>query len=145
MLPVVFFATLLVAVTYIVISGKNHIEVAQESATLVEEKAALKDSVVGLACKNTESLKKLKAADSTLTAQVSLIKDQQKKIVSLDKETKSLKAAPKMAMALKPEIIYIHDTVFITEKKNFWGKTKKTVTSVQSIDSVFREEPIDSL
>ena len=37
------------------------------------------------------------------------------------------------AISLKTEKI-IRDTIYITEKKNFWGKTKKTVDSSQSIE-----------
>jgi len=37
------------------------------------------------------------------------------------------------AISLKTEKI-IRDTIYITEKKNFWGKTKKTVDSSQSVE-----------
>lgn len=144
LLPIVFFATIAVAITYIVISGKSHVEVIQKSEELVEQKAQLTDSVVSLECAKKESLKKLKEVDSALVSNKKLIEEQKQKIVSLDKETKLLKVAPKAVMA-SPSIVYIHDTVFITEKKNFWGKTKRTVNSVQSIDSVFNEEKVDTL
>jgi hypothetical protein len=36
----------------------------------------------------------------------------------------------------KPKTITVRDTVYITEKKNFWGKTKTSVDSTsQKIDS----------
>jgi hypothetical protein len=145
LLPIVFFATIVVAIGYIAVSGKNHVDAVQESAVLLEQRAQLKDSVVSLECVKKESIKKLKEADSVLTSQNELITSQQKKIVSLDKEAKAAKAQPKSVMAIEPKIIYVHDTVFVTEKKNFWGRTKKTVVSVQAIDSVFSEEQVDSL
>ncbi len=43
-------------------------------------------------------------------------------------------------------VVTIHDTVFITEKKSFWGKTKTSVvkseTSIDSSSSTVTEEPI---
>lgn len=39
----------------------------------------------------------------------------------------------KNAISLKTERI-IRDTIYITEKKNFWGKTKKTIDSSQSVE-----------
>jgi len=48
--------------------------------------------------------------------------------VSLKNEIKSLKEVSKMT-----KTIVIHDTIFITEKKNFWGKTKTKIDSSQSV------------
>jgi FtsZ-binding cell division protein ZapB len=56
-------------------------------------------------------------------------------IKSIEQEISSLKeenGALAKAISLKTEKI-IRDTVYITEKKNFWGKTKKTVDSSQSV------------
>jgi hypothetical protein len=145
LLPIIFFAIIAVAISYLVISGKDRIEEAQQTEIILQQNTSLTDSVVCLESKASAVEKKLKAADSIVSVQTAKIADQIQKISKLDQEAKTLKSAPKLVMASKPEIIYIHDTVFITEKKNFWGKTRKTVTSVQSIDSVFREEPIDSL
>ena len=59
-----------------------------------------------------------------------------KKVNSVVKEIGSLKEENKAltkAVSLKTEKI-IRDTIYITEKKNFWGRTKKTVDSTQSVD-----------
>jgi uncharacterized protein YcfL len=59
-----------------------------------------------------------------------------KKVNSVVKEIGSLKEENKAltkAVSLKTEKI-IRDTIYITEKKNFWGKTKKTVDSTQSVE-----------
>lgn len=50
-------------------------------------------------------------------------------INTLKQENSSLEKA----ISLKTEKI-IRDTIYITEKKNFWGKTKKTVDSSQSVE-----------
>ena len=46
---------------------------------------------------------------------------------TLKKEIQGLKEVSKMT-----KTIIIRDTVFITEKKNFWGKTKTKLDSSQS-------------
>lgn len=46
---------------------------------------------------------------------------------TLKKEIQSLKEVSKMT-----KTVIIRDTVFITEKKNFWGKTKTKIDSSQS-------------
>lgn len=46
---------------------------------------------------------------------------------TLKKEIQGLKEVSKMT-----KTIIIRDTVFITEKKNFWGKTKTKIDSSQS-------------
>ena len=38
--------------------------------------------------------------------------------------------------------IIIHDTIYITESKNFWGKKKTTVESVSSTDTLEIEETV---
>jgi hypothetical protein len=58
-------------------------------------------------------------------------------IKSIKQEINSLKeenSALAKAISLKTEKI-IRDTIYITEKKNFWGKTKKTVDSSQSVQT----------
>lgn len=57
-------------------------------------------------------------------------------------ETKKLKSVQQIE-----KVITIHDTIFITEKKGFFGKTKKTTVSKSATDSVTNEtnnEQIDS-
>ena len=48
----------------------------------------------------------------------------------LSKENKSLKIGAKVQ-----QLIVVHDTILITEKKNFWGKTKITKDSMSSVVS----------
>lgn len=146
-LALVLCAIVAVAIYHLVVSGKQQIVEVQKSEALAQEKIKLCDSVKGLTVQKEKSLDQLKVADSLVQEQVGIINQQQYKIATLDQETRLLKKQPKekLATALKPEIIYVHDTVIITEKKNFWGKTKKTVTSTQSIDSVFSKEETDSL
>jgi hypothetical protein len=71
----------------------------------------------------------------------SVVNKKVNKIVSEIKSIKQENAALKeennsltKAISLKTEKI-IRDTIYITEKKNFWGKTKKTVDSSQSVET----------
>lgn len=59
------------------------------------------------------------------------------KVNEMSKELNTLKSVVKLT---KTKEILIHDTIYITEKKNFWGKTKKTIDSSRSIT-----ENVDSL
>jgi uncharacterized protein YjcR len=50
---------------------------------------------------------------------------------SLESEVQSLKVSQE-----KTKVIYIHDTILIKEKTNFWGRKKISVDSSISIDSL---------
>ena len=50
------------------------------------------------------------------------------KIVTLKEEVKDLKSEIS-EMKVRIDTVYIHDTIQIKEKKNFWGKTKVDTTN----------------
>ena len=50
------------------------------------------------------------------------------KIVTLKEEVKDLKSEIS-GMKVRIDTVYIHDTIQIKEKKNFWGKTKVDTTN----------------
>ena len=50
------------------------------------------------------------------------------KIVTLKEEVKDLKSEIS-GMKIRIDTVYIHDTIQIKEKKNFWGKTKVDTTN----------------
>ena len=50
------------------------------------------------------------------------------KIVTLKEEVKDLKSEI-IGMKIRIDTVYIHDTIQIKEKKNFWGKTKVDTTN----------------
>ncbi len=68
----------------------------------------------------------LDSADSKVSESVYMVVGE---LESLKKENEKLKVEYKR---LKKTIVR-HDTIYITEKKNFWGKTKRSVDSTQSI------------
>jgi len=66
--------------------------------------------------------KKAKAKEDKLVAQAIT------KIVTLKAEVKDLKSEIS-GMKVRVDTVYIHDTIQIKEKKNFWGKTKVDTTN----------------
>ena len=66
--------------------------------------------------------KKAKAKEEILVAQAIT------KIVTLKAEVKDLKSEIS-EMKIRIDTVYIHDTIQIKEKKNFWGKTKVDTTN----------------
>jgi hypothetical protein len=66
--------------------------------------------------------KKAKAKEDKLVAQAIT------KIVTLKAEVKDLKSEIS-EMKIRIDTVYIHDTIQIKEKKNFWGKTKVDTTN----------------
>lgn len=61
--------------------------------------------------------------------------DMDSKLQSLDIENKQLKDAMRVTKAT-----IIRDTIIITEKKNFWGRTKTKVDSSSSTDTIIIED-----
>ena len=68
---------------------------------------------------------------------------------TINNQKKSLFAMMKEAATkvfARESVIYIHDTVYITETKNFWGRKKtsvaKTETSIDSASNFIEQEPI---
>jgi hypothetical protein len=50
------------------------------------------------------------------------------KIITLKEEVKSLRSEMD-SVKVRIDTVYIHDTIQITEKKSFWGKTKVDTTN----------------
>lgn len=115
---------LLISIFFISCSQKKaDVEVSKtEADTAILESIKLKDStiiVLDLADKKTtQVVKKV----------IEKVDDLQELNIVLKKENSSLKETIKVTKST-----VIRDTIFITEKKNFWGKTKTTIDSSQSI------------
>jgi hypothetical protein len=116
---------LLLISIFFISCGQNKTEVVlppSEADTAILESIRLKDStiiVLDLADKKTtEVVKKV----------IEKVDDLEDLNTALEKENNSLKETIKVTKST-----IIRDTVFITEKKNFWGKTKTMIDSSQSI------------
>ncbi len=76
-------------------------------------------------------------SESTFVASTTVFKQVDKsinkKVSKVVKEITYLKAENKELSKAKSIKTIIRDTIYITEKKNFWGKTKKTTDSSQGV------------
>ena len=110
-------------------SGKSHVEVVVAAQELQQDNTQLHQSVDSL--DNTIIVYKRKYAITD-----SVIAEKDKTIINQKKSIFGLLADAATKEFARESVVYIHDTVYITEKKNFWGKTKRNIeVSVASIDS----------
>ena len=120
-------------------SGKSHIEVAVAAQELQQDNTQLHQSVDSLG--NTIVVYKHKYAITD-----SVIAEKDKTITTQKKSIFSLLADAATKVFARESIVYIHDTVYITEKKNFWGRTKvnveKSVASIDTTSTLTEQEPI---
>ena len=110
-------------------SGKSHVEVVVAAQELQQDNTQLHQSVDSLVNSIIVYKRKYAITDSVIAEKDKTIINQKKSIFGLlaDAATK---------VFARESVVYIHDTVYITEKKNFWGKTKRNIeVSVASIDS----------
>lgn len=120
-------------------SGKNHVEVVVAAQELKQDNTELHQSVDSLG--NTIVIYKQKYAISD-----SIITEKDKTISSQKRSIFGMLADAANKVFTRESVVYIHDTVFITEKKNFFGRTKtsiaKSTTSIDSSSSLIEQEPI---
>lgn len=84
---------------------------------------------------NDSSFMMLELADKTTEV---VVRETIKKVDKLEKTNETLKnEVNSLKQAVKvTKTITIRDTIYVTEKKNFWGKTKKTIDSTQSKNTI---------
>lgn len=86
------------------------------------------DTLLLISEQRTEAMKKaLVKADDVIKKEEERIESDLK---SLQSEVHNLKASQKVT-----KVIYVHDTIMIKEKTNFWGRKKLSIDSITSIDS----------
>lgn len=112
-------------------SAKTHVEAVQVADELIVKTDSLNNTVKVLVKEKDSALKEIEILDSTLVVKDQLIEIQSTNIKTLRRDTAALKRVGP---------IIIHDTVYITETKNFWGRKKKTIEKVSSSDTLEVEE-----
>lgn len=119
--------------------GKNQVQVVVAAQELKQDNAELKHSVDSLDYTVRVIHHQFDQADSLIAEKDKTITNQKKSLFTLMKD-----AATKVFA--RESVVYIHDTVYITEKKSFWGKTKtsvaKSTTSIDSASNLVEQEPI---
>lgn len=113
-------------------NAKTHVEAVQVAEDLVVKTDSLDKTVKFLHKEKESALKQIELLDSTLTLKEQVIDEQKSNIKTLKRDALVLK---------KQGPIIIHDTVYVTETKNFWGKKKKTIEKVSSTDTLDLEVP----
>jgi hypothetical protein len=108
-------------------SAKTHVEAVQVADELIVKTDSLDKKVKVLAKEKDSALKEIETLDSALVFKDQLIEDQKTSIRTLRRDTAALK---------KIGPIIIHDTIYITETKNFWGKKKKTIEKTSTTDTL---------
>ena len=95
------------------------------------------DSVMAKSEKTSNSTKLIlkfadKKSEEKVLEIITKVSDMKEQIGDMKSQMSNMNALLKE----KPKTITVRDTVYITEKKNFWGKTKTSVDSTsQKIDS----------
>lgn len=108
-------------------SAKSHVEAVQVADELVVKTDSLDKTVKVLHKEKETALQQIQLLDSTLVVKDQVIDQQKNNLTTLRRDAAVLK---------KMGPIIIHDTVYVTETKNFWGKKKKTVETVSSTDTL---------
>lgn len=124
-------------------NAKTHVEAVE----VVEELAVVTDSLSSAADSLTETVTVLhKEKDSVISEKHMLDSVLDVKDMVITKQSSAIKSLRNDTAALKKvSTIVIRDTVYVTESKNFWGKTKKSVETSTDVDTLLEESDQDTL
>ena len=114
-------------------NAKTHVEAVEATNELVTKADSLAVTVEVLHKERDSAFTKIDLLDSTLVSKDSILVKQVTDLTTLKRNIVAIK---------KVGPIIVHDTVYITESKNFWGKKKTTIENVTSIDTLEIEEII---
>ena len=120
-IPYIMGALLLIVGLTIAFSAKKQVETVSTAIELAKDKEKLQQDVQII--KRT-----VHGYDSLVASKDSTIKTQKKSIFGLLREVAT-------KLMVTSSVVTVHDTVFITEKKSFWGKTKRSIAVASSTDS----------
>lgn len=127
----ILFAIIALVCYSLFYSAKTHVEAVQVADELIVKTDSLDKTVKVLAKEKDSALKEIETLDSAMVSKDLLIEGQKTSIRALRRDTAALKRVGP---------IIIHDTVYITETKNFWGKKKKTIEKTSTTDTLELEE-----
>lgn len=116
---------LLVAIPIFIMSCTASIKqdvVEVETDTIAQKSESLYDSVINMLPKAEKAIKVVERQIKTQIVEATKMVD------SLKKENEGLRETIKITKS-----IIVHDTIYIKEKTNFWGKKKISVDSSSSV------------
>lgn len=108
-------------------NAKTHVEAVKIVDELVVKTDSLTNTVEVINQEKELALTKVELLDSLIEGKDSIISQQNSDLKTLKKESLALK---------KTAPIIIHDTVYITESKNFWGKKKTSIQKSSNADTL---------
>lgn len=114
-------------------NAKTHVEAVETTNELVTKADSLETTVKVLHKERDSAFIKIDLLDSTLVSKDSILVKQVTDLTTLKRNIVAIK---------KVGPIIVHDTVYITESKNFWGKKKTTIENVTSTDTLEIEETV---
>lgn len=114
-------------------NAKTHVEAVETTKELVTKADSLTTTVKILHKERDSAFTKIDLLDSTLVSKDSILVKQITDLTTLKRNIVAIK---------KVGPIIVHDTVYITESKNFWGKKKTTIENVTSTDTLEIEETV---
>jgi hypothetical protein len=114
-------------------NAKTHVEAVETTNELVTKADSLTTTVKILHKERDSAFTKIDLLDSTLVSKDSILVKQVTDLTTLKRNIVAIK---------KIGPIIVHDTVYITESKNFWGKKKTTIENVTSTDTLEIEETV---
>lgn len=113
-------------------NAKTHVQAVQVADELVVKTDSLDKTVKILHKQKDSVMQKIEVLDSVIGVKDQIIDNQESNLTTLKRDKEALR---------KMGPIVIHDTVYVTETKNFWGKKKKTIENVSSTDTLEIESP----
>ena len=132
-LKFLLFGIILLIGLNIFFNAKTHVDTVESVQKFKSKSDSLTEKVVTLKKEKDSAICKIEVLDSTLIVKDGVIESQSSNLNLLRKESLLIKQ--------KGPII-IHDTIYITETKNFWGKKKTSIEQTTSIDTLEIEVPV---
>jgi len=132
-LKFLLFVIVLLVSLNLFFNAKTHVDTVKSAEKLKTQSDSLTKKVVTLNKEKDSVISKIDVLDSTLLVKENVIEEQSLNLNTLKKQTLMIKQ-------MGP--IIIHDTIYITETKNFWGKKKTSIEQTTSVDTLEVEVPV---
>ena len=132
-LKFLLFGIILLVSLNLFFNAKTHVDTVESAEKFKSKSDSLTTKVVTLKKEKDSAISKIEILDSTLTVKDEVIEKQSSHLNKLKNESMMIKQVGP---------IIIHDTIYITETKNFWGKKKTSIEQTTSVDTLEVEVPV---
>lgn len=132
-LKFLLFGIILLVSLNLFFNAKTHVDTVESAQKLQTKSDSLTIKVVTLKKEKDSAISKIEILDSTLTVKDEVIEKQSSHLNQLKNESMRIKQVGP---------IIIHDTIYITESTNFWGRKKTSVEQTTTVDTLEVEVPV---